>query len=54
MTKDSIDGAAGDQRDEAVEHRYGEIETGNGETVIYDRTESTAWLQSDYTVDVGI
>ncbi len=46
MTKFNIDGE--------TEQRYGAIETGGGETVIYDREESTAWLQSDYTVDVGV
>jgi hypothetical protein len=33
--------------------RYGAIETGGGETVIYDREQPTAWLQSDYTVPVA-
>jgi len=33
--------------------RYGAIETGGGETVIYDRKQPTAWLQSDYTVPIA-
>jgi hypothetical protein len=32
---------------------YAAIETGDGELVIYDRNEETAWLQSDHTVDVS-
>lgn len=31
---------------------YGAIETGDGDVVIYDRNEETAWLQSDYTVEL--
>lgn len=33
--------------------RYGAIETGDGDVVIYDRNEQTAWLQSDTTHAVG-
>jgi hypothetical protein len=33
--------------------RYGAIETGDGDVVVYDREEPTAWLQSDYTVDLA-
>jgi len=33
--------------------RYGAIETADGELVIYDRDEETAWLQSDQAVDVS-
>jgi hypothetical protein len=32
--------------------RYGSIETRDGEVVVYDRQDSTAWLQSDYTLEV--
>jgi hypothetical protein len=28
----------------------GRSETNDGETIIYDREQPTAWLQSDYTV----
>jgi hypothetical protein len=35
------------ERDE----RYSAIETGDGDLVIYDREETTAWLQSDHTVE---
>jgi len=37
-----------------TDERYGVIETGGGEFVIYDRENSTAWLQSDHLVDVGV
>jgi hypothetical protein len=33
--------------------QYGAIETAEGDLVIYDRDEETAWLQSDRTVDVS-
>ena len=33
--------------------RYGAIETGNGDLVIYDREETSAWLQSDHTVELA-
>ncbi len=32
---------------------YGVIKTEDGDLVIYDRDEKTAWLQSDHTVDVS-
>ncbi|WP_302082791.1 DUF7331 family protein [Salinibaculum rarum] len=32
---------------------YAAIETEDGQLVIYDRNEETAWLQSDHTVDVS-
>jgi hypothetical protein len=31
--------------------RYGTIETGTGETIIYDRESPDAWVQSDLLVD---
>jgi len=33
-----------------AEERYGTIATGDGDLVIYDREQSTAWLQSDHSV----
>jgi hypothetical protein len=39
-----------DTKDEAA---YGAIETEDGDLVIYDRDEETAWLQSNHTVDVS-
>lgn len=35
------------QTDTEHDERYGAIETGDGDVVIYDRDEGTAWLQSD-------
>jgi hypothetical protein len=35
-----------------VGERYGTIETGDGDLVIYDREQSTAWLQSDHSVSL--
>jgi hypothetical protein len=32
--------------------RYGVIEIGNGDVVIYDRDEPAAWLQSNNTVSL--
>jgi len=40
------------QTDTESGERYGAIETAEGELVIYDRNQETAWLQSDRTVDV--
>lgn len=37
----------------AAGERYAAIETGDGETMIYDRDNPEAWLQSDYAVEVG-
>jgi len=44
--------------DDAIERttddeRYAAIETGDGETMIYDRDNPDAWLQSNYALDVG-
>jgi len=46
-------GAEGDGESDDGDDRYGAIETGGGKTVIYDREQPTAWLQSDYTVPVA-
>jgi hypothetical protein len=35
------------------EERYAALETGDGEVVIYDREEPSAWLQSDHTVELA-
>ena len=32
------------------DERYGTIETGDGETIIYDRESPEAWVQSDLLV----
>lgn len=40
------------ETDTDEETTYGAIETEDGDLVIYDRGEETAWLQSDHTVDV--
>ena len=34
------------------DEQYGAIETGDGDTVIYDRANERAWLQSSHTVDI--
>ena len=34
------------------DEQYGSIETGGGDTVIYDRTNEHAWVQSSHTVEV--
>ncbi|QSG13286.1 Uncharacterized protein HSBGL_2892 [Halapricum desulfuricans] len=39
--------------DADADGRYAAIETGSGETVIYDRDNPDAWVQSDYAVDIG-
>lgn len=39
--------------DTAQDERYAAIETGGGETMIYDRDNPEAWLQSNYAIEVG-
>ncbi|MFW6018130.1 MAG: DUF7331 family protein [Halapricum sp.] len=39
--------------DTDADGRYAAIETGSGETVIYDRDNPDAWVQSDYAVEMG-
>ena len=40
--------------DEATQdERYAAIETGDGETMIYDRDNPDAWVQSTYAIEVG-
>ncbi len=36
-----------------AEGRYAVIETGDGETMIYDRDNPDAWVQSDCVVNIG-
>lgn len=36
------------------EERYAALETGDGDVVVYDREQPSAWLQSDYTVELAI
>jgi hypothetical protein len=31
--------------------RYGSFETADGDVVLYDREDSTAWIQSNYAID---
>lgn len=39
-----------DTRPETAD-RYGAFETAEGDTVLYDREDGTAWIQSDYAID---
>lgn len=39
------------EADGAEAERLGTIETGTGETIIYDRESPEAWVQSDLLVD---
>ena len=41
-----------DQTGSEQDAKYGSFETDEGETVLYDRDEPTAWLQSDTTARV--
>ena len=45
MTGESEQTTEGDEQ-------YGSIETGDGDTVIYDRTNEHAWVQSSETVEI--
>jgi hypothetical protein len=42
------------ETEDEAQTRYGMIETGGGQCVIYDRENSTAWLQSDHVVDIDL
>jgi len=35
------------------DEQYGAFTTGGGDTIVYDRTNSAAWIQSDYAIEVG-
>ena len=37
--------------DPETEQRYAVLETGDGDVVIYDREQPSAWLQSDFTIE---
>lgn len=39
--------------DDEQNPRYAAIETGGGETMIYDRQNPDAWVESSYTIDIG-
>ena len=39
--------------DDEQDPRYAAIETGGGETMIYDRENPDAWVSSAYTVEIG-
>jgi hypothetical protein len=38
------------QEESTGDERYGTIETGDGDTIIYDRESPDAWVQSDLLV----
>jgi hypothetical protein len=38
-------------RPETPADRYGSFETEAGDVVLYDREDSTAWIQSNYVID---
>ncbi|ERH09124.1 MAG: hypothetical protein J07HX64_00876 [halophilic archaeon J07HX64] len=40
--------------DEKTDNRYSALEIGDGDIVIYDREEPSAWLQSDHTVELAV
>jgi hypothetical protein len=40
--------------DEETEDRYAALKIGDGDVVIYDRKEQSAWLQSDHTVELAV
>jgi len=46
-------GNAPNEPDEEQDRRYAAIETGDGETMIYDRNNPDAWVQSSYAVEIG-
>lgn len=39
--------------DSSTDEQYGAFTTDDGDTIVYDRTNSAAWIQSDYAVEFG-
>jgi hypothetical protein len=48
------DAATEPKPDGEQDERYAAIETGAGETMIYDRENPDAWVQSSYTLEFGV
>ncbi len=40
-------------QDQTADDQYGAFTTGGGDTIVYDRRNPEAWIQSDYAVSVG-
>jgi len=51
-SEDSAGGEAAYDAPSTTDQRYGQIELGEGDIVIFDRDETEAWLQSDRAVDL--
>jgi len=50
-TKPETDDSGTD--DTSSNEQYGAFTTDDGDTIVYDRTNSAAWIQSDYAIEVG-
>jgi len=50
-TKPETDDSSTD--DTSSNEQYGAFTTDDGDTIVYDRTNSAAWIQSDYAIEVG-
>lgn len=37
----------------STDEQFGAVTTSDGDTIVYDRTNSAAWIQSDYAVEFG-
>jgi hypothetical protein len=37
----------------STDEEYGAFTTGGGDTIVYDPTNSAAWIQSDYAIEIG-
>ncbi|WP_444542727.1 DUF7331 family protein [Halomicrobium urmianum] len=51
-SRTSTDRSMTDQ-DQTADDQYGAFTTGGGDTIVYDRRNPEAWIQSDYSVSVG-
>lgn len=49
----TIDTDAAPNGESKADERYGLIDTGNAEWLVYDRQQPTAWVQSDSVVEVS-
>lgn len=48
-TTDAEPATADSQSDE----QFGAFTTDDGDTIVYDRRNSAAWIQSDYAIEIG-
>ncbi|ACV46499.1 MULTISPECIES: DUF7331 family protein [Halomicrobium] len=53
MTESDTSSDATTDDEPSADEQFGAFTTDDGDTIVYDRTNSAAWIQSDYAVEVG-